>query len=773
MRLKGDWVDHIAHATKLSFRVKIQKEGYVFGMKRFSIQHPATRMHHAEVLFLDEMRRWDILAPRYFLVDVRINDYRIGIMAMEEHFSKELLESQQRREGPVIVVDEDLWWRQKDLNARYGSTVPDDQAPPLSISPVAFRDLPIKQFRPPPYLPGTTATNNSVRAMSLYRDYMDGALPPESVFDIAQVARWWVLVNVWNGCHGVQAPNRRFYFNPTTNLLEPIAFDNSPRPDKRSERRTNCGPLVATYLLGNVEFQHYVREFSDTLLASYQDPQWQDQFRQSQKGQIALLELDGLAGPTLHVKDLQDNLTKFIDSLQPITHERIVNDRIKAFSRRFPNAPIYSHVRAFLFPSENGMELELKNLTSDPLNNIQITMNESAEDQLLQGEPWTLPYFQPATPDAGQHIATINIDQSLTENTSVTVNYQFRGQPYSESAIVQFRNHNTGFEQGFLAVLSNRPGINIDPATRTISFGKGQHLIDSSLEIGKGWSVSMVAGAQLKLSKGATLKINGPLFVMGSAEDPVLVEISPAPDYRGVGAWGGILVSQSKERSRVEHAILRGAKNQSLVNRQDYYGITGCLSFYESDVDITASEFSQLHCEDALNIVRSDFTIRDTVFRGARADSFDSDFSHGNMVDSHFESTGNDAVDVSGTELTLENVHFSGIGDKAVSVGEESLLQAKLLNINGASTGIASKDLSIAHVSDSSFNNISGSGLITYVKKSEYGSASIECVRCTFNTTQFIATNQNNSTILIDDIAQPVTNFNQVQLEEAGFVAER
>ena len=87
-----------------------------------------------------------------------------------------------------------------------------------------------------------------------------------------------------------------------------------------------------------------------------------------------------------------------------------------------------------------------------------------------------------------------------------------------------------------------------------------------------------------------------------------------------------------------------------------------------------------------------------------------------------------------------------------------------------ASTGVASKDRSEAMIRDSTFANISGSGLITYIKKSEYGSASIECENCTFTDTVYIATNQRGSEIRIDGVAQPVTNFAQAHLTEAGFV---
>ena len=55
-------------------------------MRRFSIQHPATRGYQGEVIFQETLRRLGVLTPRYFFVDVIINGDDIGIMALEEHF---------------------------------------------------------------------------------------------------------------------------------------------------------------------------------------------------------------------------------------------------------------------------------------------------------------------------------------------------------------------------------------------------------------------------------------------------------------------------------------------------------------------------------------------------------------------------------------------------------------------------------------------------------------------------------------------------------------
>jgi hypothetical protein len=638
----------------------------------------------------------------------------------------------------------------------------------MTGSHLRANDLPVKQFGAPPYIHGTTETSHSIRALSLYRDYVDGKLPPEDVFDLEQLARWWVLTNTWYGCHGVAYHNRRFYFNPTTNLLEPIAFDNAPEPAKRTAQSENCDSFVAKYLRGNEDFQRYVLEFSETLLAEYRTPEWQERFRQAQVAQLNLLALDRFQTQPLLARDLVQNLAYFLEALDFREEQRVVVETPRYSPTAYPEAPLHTHMRAFLFPSESGLTVELKNLTHDPIRDIRLTVSDGLGEPLVIDGPGMLPAYEQE--GAVRHIAAIDIDRAFTIDTRVAIEYSFRDASHIAPAVTQFRGHDTGYDNDFLQALAGRPGIVLDATDRSVIIGKSEHVIDRSLEIGKGWSVTLTEGATLNLVNGATLKIRGPLYISGSEAAPVIINVSAAPDYRGAGAWGGIIVSQSDRRSKVRHAVLSGSGDQALANRQDYYGITGCLSFYESDVDIIDSTFVDMHCEDALNIVRSDFTIAATAIERPRADGFDSDFSEGILRDSLFRNTGNDAVDVSGTALTLQDVRFEEIGDKAVSVGEESILEASRLDIKFTSTGVASKDRSVATIRDSTFANISGSGLITYIKKSEYGSAAIDCRNCTFTDTVYIATNQRGSEIRIDGVLQPVTNFEQAHLVEAGFV---
>ena len=105
LRLKGALTDHL-NTDKWSFRINIKDEDTYFkGMKRFSLQSPHTRGYHFEPLFMDHISFEEVLAPRYDFVNLIINGENIGVMAIEEAPSKELLEHQSAREGVMFEYE--------------------------------------------------------------------------------------------------------------------------------------------------------------------------------------------------------------------------------------------------------------------------------------------------------------------------------------------------------------------------------------------------------------------------------------------------------------------------------------------------------------------------------------------------------------------------------------------------------------------------------------------------------------------------------------------
>jgi hypothetical protein len=149
------------------------------------------------------------------------------------------------------------------------------------------------------------------------------------------------------------------------------------------------------------------------------------------------------------------------------------------------------------------------------------------------------------------------------------------------------------------------------------------------------------------------------------------------------------------------------------------------VTFYESPVAISDSQFVGNRSEDALNIVRSEFSIDNTLFSETFSDAFDADFTKGKIADSYFLKAGNDAIDASGSIIEIQNISINGAGDKGLSVGERSQVSAAGIQIKNAQIAVASKDNSQITLQDITVSD-SVTGLTAYRKKSEFGPASME-----------------------------------------------
>jgi hypothetical protein len=172
--------------------------------------------------------------------------------------------------------------------------------------------------------------------------------------------------------------------------------------------------------------------------------------------------------------------------------------------------------------------------------------------------------------------------------------------------------------------------------------------------------------------------------------------------------------------SLFDHVVI----DQQSNFKESHWSLTGAVNFYESDVSLTNTVISNNRCEDALNIIRSDYEITSCSFDNIFADGFDSDFSNGIISNSVFRDVGNDAVDLSGGQAFVESVKILSTGDKGISGGEASDVRINNTEISGANLALAAKDLSMVEIDGLKITNCNY-GLVSYCKKGEYGPATL------------------------------------------------
>ena len=185
VRIKGDWLDHI-QGNKWSFRIKLE-EGNFKGMKEFSVQQPGSRGYINEYMIHQIFIEEDVLTTRYGFVPVKINGEGRGIYAYEEHFAKHLVESRNRREGPIMKFDEKGLWEINQKNIGKKTNYLD--------APYVESSL-INPFKKSKTIKNPVLKENFIIGQNLLNQYRYDSSPVSELFKLESLASFYALMNI-------------------------------------------------------------------------------------------------------------------------------------------------------------------------------------------------------------------------------------------------------------------------------------------------------------------------------------------------------------------------------------------------------------------------------------------------------------------------------------------------------------------------------------------------------------------------------------------------
>ena len=166
--------------------------------------------------------------------------------------------------------------------------------------------------------------------------------------------------------------------------------------------------------------------------------------------------------------------------------------------------------------------------------------------------------------------------------------------------------------------------------------------------------------------------------------------------------------------------------------RFNKFGLTGCLTLYQTIINNVQINVSDGQCEDSLNLLRVEGHNVTVKITDAFADALDADFSKLDISQLDVMNAGNDCFDVSRGFYSTGIAKLENCSDKAISIGEMSTYSGEDVFIEGAGIGISSKDYSQASVKNFKAIDLSYCGEAKQ-KKQEFGGGvlRLESVDCT------------------------------------------
>lgn len=726
IRLKGDLAKHWS-GEKISLRVEL-KNGSIFkGMSNFSVQDPEIRKGTDEWLFLNSLAKENCMTIKYDFVNLVLNGKPMGIFAIQEHYSKEMIESNNRREGIILYFDEYLIWK---------------KYPPNLFTNInwdtIFRSSKILVRNSKRIQKSNSLIRQKVTALELLRSLQEEKLEPSEIFCPDQLGKFLALAHLWNAEHALDPDDINFFYNPIISQLEPIGsdaqvgtyshfcfFSSGVMKENWMNFALKDHSIASSYISYLSKFSS--EEYINSLQLDFAEKE--KKFRN-----LLIKEFIGMDRSTIWNSLPRifsyDPWVKLIETAKKIRQELAENHIILGYANRDN--------------FNKGIDLHLRNTTTQPIEVISFIYNDnnfSAKDSLSNNQKnekniffnhsFILPPRDSSNWEKPKNYSfdLADHDEVDVSSQSISVICRFLGNPSPPLQIEVPIDHFSFIEsdqpiKGDKKISQNMLKYLLDD-NKSILFGSGLHDISSQIFIPAGYEVSIAPGATLSLAKNSTFVSMSPVYAVGSSSNPIAFDAVNQ-------TWPGLFIAKTPTTSIFEHVEFRdvsgvgsGPNPQGL--NLNGWTLTGGISFYRSDVSFKNCTFSNFSTEDALNIIDSSFTLNSCQFENSFSDAFDGDFVNGNLQDCFFKNIAGDGVDFSGSNASIQNCKFSKIGDKAISVGESSHVYIENSKIRDVSFGIVSKDLSKVEVrGDSMISNSKIANFSAFQKKSSFGSATIQ-----------------------------------------------
>lgn len=655
LRLKGHMTDHLQE-NKWSFRIKVKDKETLMGMKRFSVQHPGTRGYIYEWIYHQMMKQEDVIALRYRFMNVSVNGKDWGIYAIEENFEKELIENNNRKPGPVIRFNPDLYWVD-----RYNEL---ERSQPVAEF-ASYYSAAVEAYREDKVLEDSLQRKYYLNAIALMEGFRSRKLSVEQVFDIPRLAKFHAVIDLVGGQHSIDWSDIKYYYNPVTAKLEPVAYESFtvfPFQEIAGNYRyfqldsTQQFPDLHTALFSSEAFfREYIKQLERISLTAYLD----DFFSASNDA-------------------LQKNLAIIYKEFPYKKFDKQSYYRNQDMIRQLLSAPKALHAY-YNGVSGKQIHLQLGAIESLPTEVISVSVGAHVCDPASK---IILPAKQHSQYVNYKEYA-FNLPDGITWNDSLIallkVNYSVLGATMKQEASV-FPFPHTDSE--FIAEeVKNKTGnaeqfpfLLVDALRKEIIVRSGKQEINTDLVIPAGYKFIANAGVTLNLKNHAKIISYSPLIFTGDEDQPIVIE-------SGDSSSAGIEIINAGA-SVFNYVVF---KNFPKV-KDAQWKRSGAIVLYESPVTFNYCRFYNFKAEDCISVIRSGFSFKECLFQKMQ-DALDIDFSEGTIINCVFEQCSENALDITMGKVSVKSVYIDGAG-KALNVKGGTQLKGNDVKIKNAAVGV-------------------------------------------------------------------------------------
>ncbi len=674
IRLKGDLLDHLM-GRKWSFRIHTDAGHAWNGMKVFSVHNSKSRDHLSEWVFHQMLSKEDVLTTRYDYIEVALNGESLGIYAYEEHFLKQLLQYQNRSEGPILKISEDAHWR---------------YAPrPFGNKLAHYESAQIEPFDKEAIKKSNTYAAAFEKGQELLHGFMHGDLQVEDVFDTDRLAKYLAIQDICNAWHSFNYTNMRFYFNPQSGKLEPIGFDGfTPDGLKYNKDLFITGSQINSLSTLNITAHKFVQQFHKKLFTNFgfskkyikqlnriSSTEYLDAFIKETEPELRAREQfirKGYVNYKFNWETFFDNAKEVHEVLAPLE-----DLSIKAY-RDNANVVLRSY---HLLPLE-VIGFGNKEITTKLKKNV-----------ILESYDKTKPILEKRVPNPSRD-KRVFVKTLGTERILSFPIFKWKA-PSAEQVRTTKMNQSVNFP-----FIINSPDAYVIPP--------GQHILRKSLVI-KDKQLVIQAGAEIDLQSGASIISSHSIQALGNIDKPIVIRSSNTSGQ-------GLVLLDGQTMSNFQSCTFDNLQ----ATKQFSLHTDGGVNIFNSEVTFDRCVFSNAKSKDAVHFDNSTYKMYDCIFQQASGDGLDANYSNGIIENIHLKNIGKDAIEVSGGFMRLTGAKCNKASGSVFNANLHATLQLNNLELDNSKEGIKSTDLSEVRTRNVSMKDIE-TGLLAFRKNDEMG----------------------------------------------------
>ena len=685
IRLKGDRKVHFIDKEKSSYKIELDKGHYIFGASKFSLQKPRLRNYAHEWIFHEMAKDFNIIKIRYEFVELAINGESKKLYVLEEGFGKELIERNKRRNGPIFGLNEEL---SRDTNN------------------------PVFEIYNKKYWAKDENKALVENASQKLRDFFDKKIPLEDIFDIEKWAAYFAIVDMTSTYHGALLKSVKLYYNPINGMFEPIPYDGHR--------------LKPNYHKYNKEYDH--RLLIDIVDApiNYDESEglkWIKNFFYKTNGKLNssfynsyIKNLNIISSNEYGEKFLDQNLKKIKEINSHIYSNYFFYDN----SRNYTVGLYYFLLSDFHHRSkiiQKKIQIIKKKIQVVKKNNSKFLIKNYYKNYgLLMADKFICNKDGKNTQiKVGKLLNNFsNTNITLKENTGLKCSHvNFVDKMSDRSFLIKIDNINSDYK--FQNIKNTDPNI-----LNQYFFKKEKQLlllsdeiqIKQDIYIPKGFKVIIQPGQKIILTNNAFIVSDSPWIIGGKQKKTIITG-------KKNNLGGGIIIRDNNKLSKIMNTKISYLNGYDIKSNSEFL-ILGSVNFHQTNVLIDNVDFENIFSEDAINIVSSNFKIKNSNYKNISSDAIDIDFSSGTIKLVSFKDIRNDAMDFSGSNVEIYDSSFENVNDKLISAGEESNIKASKISAINSKSGIVSKDGSKVYSDDIFLDNVE-IPFASYQKKPQYG----------------------------------------------------